>query len=144
MKLVIKSLALAIAAAGLAAPVMADTATTKGGFQIKSDDGNFEAKLGGRIHFDGNFYTDEKDIKSLSSGATTDKNNSQFFFRRARITIEGRAYDYTYSSKMTLLTPPKLQPRPTKASAKCGSVAKSWATRTCVSVRPSLTVVWKS
>lgn len=96
MKLVIKSLALAIAAAGLAAPVMADTATTKGGFQIKSDDGNFEAKLGGRIHFDGNFYTDEKDIKSLSSGATTDKNNSQFFFRRARITIEGRAYDYTY------------------------------------------------
>lgn len=98
MKLVIKSLALAIAAAGLAAPVMADTATTKGGFQIKSDDGNFEAKLGGRIHFDGNFYTDEDDIKAVGSGASaaTDKSNSQFFFRRARITIEGRAYDYTY------------------------------------------------
>ena len=92
MKLVIKSLALAIAAAGLAAPVMADTATTKGGFQIKSDDGNFEAKLGGRIHFDGNFYTSEKDIAT----AGADKKNSQFFFRRARITIEGRAYDYTY------------------------------------------------
>jgi phosphate-selective porin OprO/OprP len=92
MKLVIKSLALAIAAAGLAAPVMADTATTKGGFQIKSDDGNFEAKLGGRIHFDGNFYTSEKDLGS----ATAQDSNSQFFFRRARITIEGRAYDYTY------------------------------------------------
>lgn len=92
MKLVIKSLALAIAAAGMAAPVMADTATTKGGFQIKSDDGNFEAKLGGRIHFDGNFYTSEKDIAT----AGADKKNSQFFFRRARITIEGRAYDYTY------------------------------------------------
>lgn len=98
MKLVIKSLALAIAAAGLATPVVADTATTKGGFQIKSDDGNFEAKLGGRIHFDGNFYTDEDDIKAVGSGANaaTDKSNSQFFFRRARITIEGRAYDYTY------------------------------------------------
>jgi len=92
MKLVIKSLALAIAAAGLAAPAMADTATTKGGFQIKSDDGNFEAKLGGRIHFDGNFYTSEKDLGS----ATAQDSNSQFFFRRARITIEGRAYDYTY------------------------------------------------
>jgi phosphate-selective porin OprO/OprP len=92
MKLVIKSLALAIAAAGLAAPVMADTATTKGGFQIKSDDGNFEAKLGGRIHFDGNFYTSEKDL----GNATAQDSNSQFFFRRARITIEGRAYDYTY------------------------------------------------
>jgi len=92
MKLVIKSLALAIAAAGLATPAMADTATTKGGFQIKSDDGNFEAKLGGRIHFDGNFYTSEKDLGS----ATAQDSNSQFFFRRARITIEGRAYDYTY------------------------------------------------
>lgn len=92
MKLVIKSLALAIAAAGLAAPALADTATTKGGFQIKSEDGNFEAKLGGRIHFDGNFYTSEKDLGS----ATAQDSNSQFFFRRARITIEGRAYDYTY------------------------------------------------
>lgn len=92
MKLVIKSLALAIAAAGLATSAIADTATTKGGFQIKSDDGNFEAKLGGRIHFDGNFYTSEKDLGS----ATAQDSNSQFFFRRARITIEGRAYDYTY------------------------------------------------
>jgi phosphate-selective porin OprO/OprP len=92
MKLVIKSLALAIAAAGLAAPVMADTATTKGGFQIKSDDGNFEAKLGGRIHFDGNFFTDEDDI----AAAPADNSNSNFFFRRARITLEGRAYDFTY------------------------------------------------
>ncbi|MEK6788453.1 MAG: porin [Pseudomonadota bacterium] len=92
MKLVIKSLALAIAAAGLAAPALADTATTKGGFQIKSDDGNFEAKLGGRIHFDGNFFTDEKDI----AVAPADNSNSNFFFRRARITLEGRAYDFTY------------------------------------------------
>lgn len=95
MKLVIKSLALAIAAAGLAAPALADTATTKGGFQIKSDDGNFEAKLGGRIHFDGNFYTGEEE-KNAGFTAAQQKSNSQFFFRRARITIEGRAYDYTY------------------------------------------------
>lgn len=98
MKLVIKSLALAIAAAGLATPVMADTATTKGGFQIKSDDGNFEAKIGARIHFDANFYTDEDDIKAVGSGAnaSTDKSNSQFFMRRARLSLEGRAYDFTY------------------------------------------------
>ncbi|MES3040373.1 MAG: porin [Pseudomonadota bacterium] len=91
MKLVIKSLALAIAAAGLAAPALADTATTKGGFQIKSDDGNFEAKLGGRIHFDGNLYQDNK-----TDGLTNDKSNSQFFFRRARITLEGKAYDWNF------------------------------------------------
>lgn len=98
MKLVIKSLALAIAAAGLAAPAIADTATTKGGFQIKSDDGNFEAKIGARIHFDANFYTDEDDIKAVGSGAnaSTDKSNSQFFMRRARLSLEGRAYDFTY------------------------------------------------
>lgn len=98
MKLVIKSLALAIAAAGLATPALADKATTKGGFQIKSDDGNFEAKLGGRIHFDGNFYTSEKDLGTGTPAMvnTAQDSNSQFFFRRARITIEGRAYDYTY------------------------------------------------
>lgn len=95
MKLVIKSLALAIAAAGLAAPVMADTATTKGGFQIKSDDGNFEAKLGGRIHFDGNFYTGEEQ-KNSGFNAAAQKSNSQFFFRRARVTLEGKAYDWNF------------------------------------------------
>lgn len=95
MKLVIKSLALAIAAAGMAAPVMADTATTKGGFQIKSDDGNFEAKLGGRIHFDGNFYTGEEQ-KNSGFSAAAQKSNSQFFFRRARVTLEGKAYDWNF------------------------------------------------
>lgn len=89
MKLALKTLALAVAAAA-AGSAIADTATTKGGFQIKSEDGNFEAKLGGRIHFDGNFFVDEDDLSA------SDKTNSSFFFRRARITIEGRAYDFTY------------------------------------------------
>lgn len=76
----------------------ADTATTKGGFQIKSDDGNFEAKLSGRIHFDANLYLNEDYADKVGSrAAQADKDaNSQFFMRRARLTLEGRAYDYNY------------------------------------------------
>lgn len=88
----IKMTALAVFAASFAAPVLADTATTKGGFQIKSEDGNFSAKLGGRIHFDANVYTDDDDL------GLDDKElgKNQFFFRRARLTVEGKAYDFTY------------------------------------------------
>lgn len=62
--------------------------STKGGFQLKDDD--FEAKLGGRIHLDGIYYVDEDDLKTI------DKVNSTTAFRRARLTLEGRVYDWTY------------------------------------------------
>lgn len=66
----------------------ASVASTKGGFEIKSEDGNFTAKLGGRIHLDANVYTNDDDIKPSGE--------NQFFFRRARLTVEGKAYDFTY------------------------------------------------
>ncbi len=91
MKHAIKMTALAVFAASFAAPALADTATTKGGFEIKSEDGNFTAKLGGRIHFDGNYVIEEDTLP-----AATQKSNSTTDFRRARLSISGKAYDWTY------------------------------------------------
>ena len=96
MNMTIKTLAVAIAAATLATPALAaDEVKTKGGFQIKSEDGNFEFKLGGRIHFDGNYYVNE-DNKDSGFTAAAEKSNSQFFFRRARLSLEGKAYDWNF------------------------------------------------
>lgn len=86
----IKMTALAVFAASFAAPALADKATTKGGFEIKSEDGNFSAKLGGRIHFDGNYVIEEDDLGSA------EKRNSTTDFRRARLSVSGKAYDWSY------------------------------------------------
>ncbi|WP_323844670.1 OprO/OprP family phosphate-selective porin [Microbulbifer magnicolonia] len=75
----------ALAGAALINPVFADQAETKGGLEITSDDGNFSAELGGRIHFD--TYLFDPDIEDPVS--TTE-------FRRARITLSGQAYSWTY------------------------------------------------
>lgn len=69
----------------------ADTAETKGGITLKTDDGRFEAKVGGRIHFDSNIWDDNSaDADSIGDRSTS------LFFRRARITLEGKAYGWTY------------------------------------------------
>ena len=44
---------------------LADTASTKGGLQIKSEDGQFEAKLGGRLNLDAIYFIDEDDLDSV-------------------------------------------------------------------------------
>lgn len=67
----------------------ADSAETKGGIKIKSEDGRFEAKIGGRIHFDGNLFLDDDDLGVPGETSST-------FFRRARITLEGKAYGWKY------------------------------------------------
>ena len=69
----------------ISATSIADEAETKGGLKITSDDGNFSASLGGRIHFD--TYLFDTDIEDPVS--TTD-------FRRARITLKGSIYDWKY------------------------------------------------
>ncbi|MCK7597118.1 OprO/OprP family phosphate-selective porin [Microbulbifer sp. CAU 1566] len=69
----------------LSGTATADEAETKGGLKITSDDGNFSASLGGRIHFD--TYLFDTDIEDPIS--TTD-------FRRARITLKGNIYDWGY------------------------------------------------
>ncbi|WP_334178126.1 porin [Pseudoxanthomonas sp.] len=60
---------------------------TKGGMKITSADGKFEASLGGRIHFD--TYAFDRD---LNPGSTTGGTE----FRRARLTLSGKAYGWDY------------------------------------------------
>lgn len=67
----------------------AGTATeTKGGIGVKSEDGAFEFKLGGRIHFD---------VASLDSDDSgTYQEEGGAYFRRARLTLTGKAYGWDY------------------------------------------------
>ena len=58
---------------------------TKGGAKVTSADGKFEASIGGRIHFD--TYAFDRDIASTTG--TTE-------FRRARLTLGGKAYGWEY------------------------------------------------
>ena len=93
-KLYLATLISALSASVFAAPAPADLSSdtvisTKGGFEIKND--LFSAKIGGRIHFDGRYVNQEDDL-SASSQAT----NSNTAFRRARITLEGKAYGWGY------------------------------------------------
>jgi len=76
---------LAIAASN----VYADPAETKGGLLIKTEDGRFEGKVGGRIQFDTFVPVSDDDLASggLDSGTA---------FRRARLTLEGKAYGWKY------------------------------------------------
>lgn len=58
---------------------------TKGGIKVTSADGNFEAQLGGRIHFDA--YAFDRDV-AATTGTTE--------FRRARLTLKGKALGWDY------------------------------------------------
>lgn len=58
---------------------------TKGGIKITSADKKFEASVGGRIHFDA--YAFDRD--QASTTGTTE-------FRRARLTLQGKAYGWDY------------------------------------------------
>lgn len=81
-------LALAGASVGVA---QADLAETKGGVTIRTDDGRFEAKFGGRIHLDSNIFVDDDNDPDSIGDQTTD-----IFFRRARLILEGKAYGWMY------------------------------------------------
>ena len=58
---------------------------TKGGIKVTSADKKFEATVGGRIHFDA--YAFDRDIAPVTG--TTE-------FRRARLTLAGKAYGWEY------------------------------------------------
>lgn len=88
MKNLIKISAATAVALGLAQPALADTAETKGGITLKTDDGRFEAKVGGRIHLD---------FVSLDSDdSATYAEDGGAYFRRARLTLSGKAYGWEY------------------------------------------------
>lgn len=82
---------LACLMAGASGTAYADLAETKGGITIRTDDGRFEGKLGGRIHLDSNIFIEDEDDADGIGDQTTD-----LFFRRARLTLEGKAYGWTY------------------------------------------------
>ncbi|MDH5832876.1 OprO/OprP family phosphate-selective porin [Luteimonas kalidii] len=58
---------------------------TRGGIKVTSADKTFEASLGGRIHFDA--YAFDRD-QADTTGTTE--------FRRARLTLQGKAYGWDY------------------------------------------------
>lgn len=89
----LKYTAIAAVLAATAQSAYADTPVTKGGLTIKSDDGRFEATLGGRIHFDGALLNADRPDQT---GATANNENSGFYFRRVFITLKGKAYGWNY------------------------------------------------
>ncbi|HUP92125.1 MAG TPA: porin [Solimonas sp.] len=86
--------AIAAAVAAFSSAAFADPAETKGGIKIKTEDGRFEATVGGRIHIDFNLL--DNDTAALF-GSNTLSNNSTVFFRRARISLTGKAYGWEYN-----------------------------------------------
>jgi phosphate-selective porin OprO/OprP len=84
----IKLGAATLLALGLAQPVLADTSETKGGLTVKTDDGRFEMKIGGRLHLDG-YVWDESDV---TEGSTV----GGIFFRRTYLSITGKLYGWKY------------------------------------------------
>ena len=81
----------AVAAAPEPAP--GPVINTKGRFEVTSADGESSFRLGGRIHFDGNWYSDTGDI-GFGNGTQ---------LRRAWIDIEGRAWgDWQYKMAYNL------------------------------------------
>jgi len=61
------------------------TVSTKGGIKVTSADRKFEASLGGRIHLDAYaFDRDQADVTGTSE------------FRRARLTLQGKALGWDY------------------------------------------------
>lgn len=71
----------------------ADLAETKGGITVKTDDGRFEAKIGGRVHWDSNIPLDD-DADNIEQGVGEQRTDA--FFRRARLTIDGKAYGWNW------------------------------------------------
>jgi phosphate-selective porin OprO and OprP len=89
MNTVAKMTAIAAALLAMSGTAYGQKVETKGGVGITSDDGKYSVKVGGRIHLDTNFYVDDDDLEPVS--LPTD-----LFFRRARLTLEGKAEQFTY------------------------------------------------
>ncbi|MEH6357946.1 MAG: porin [Pseudomonadales bacterium] len=104
MKLKLISLAAAtlIASQANAGTVTTDGADiilkTKGGLEVKTTDGNYSFKIGGRMQLDYNSYDGVTNAGAVTPGDT----GSDAFFRRARIEIKGHANDWKYGLSYNL------------------------------------------
>lgn len=95
MNSVFKFSALALLLGAGAGTAHADSAETKGGIKIKTDDGRFEASIGGRLQFDGNLVMKD-DAAAFGSGSSSFVDRSSFYFRRIYLTFAGKAYGWKY------------------------------------------------
>jgi len=92
----IKLTAAAVLALGLAQPALADQAETKGGLTVKTDDGRFEFKLGGRFHIDAEAF-DGCSVGGVDcAGGTT---IGGMYLRRGYITTTGKLYGWKFKSE---------------------------------------------
>lgn len=89
MNTTLKLPAVAAALLAMSGAAYGQKVETKGGLSISSNDEKYSVKVGGRIHLDTNFYVDDDDLAPVS--LPTD-----IFFRRARLTLEGKAERFTY------------------------------------------------
>lgn len=89
MNTTLKLSAMAAALLAMSGAAYGQKVETKGGLSISSNDDKYSVKVGGRIHLDTNFYVDDDDLAPVS--LPTD-----IFFRRARLTLEGKAERFTY------------------------------------------------
>lgn len=96
----------AFVGAGIGA-AQADTAETKGGIKLKSEDGSFEASIGGRIMFDFFDLMEDEDARvydpagsgrstTFGSGVAGSDERSSTYFRRLYLTLRGKAYGWNY------------------------------------------------
>lgn len=85
----------AAALLALAPGAQADTAETRGGLKIRSDDGAFEFGLNGRIHYD-TYSIDADDGATLPGSSPASDAAGGSFFRRTRISLSGKAHGWEY------------------------------------------------
>lgn len=88
------------ALAALAGPVLAgllhaNGAMAGGASAIDSPDGNFSARVGGRLEFDGD-YDDNDNGSKIGSGVAGADSSDSFRFRRAWLTLTGDLYGFGY------------------------------------------------
>ena len=85
---------------GMVQPVLADQAETKGGLTVKTDDGRFEFKLGGRLHIDAYAFDGCDDGNAANGvgcpGGTT---IGGMFLRRGYIATTGKLYGWKFKSE---------------------------------------------
>lgn len=95
----IKIGALAALALGITQPALADTAETKGGLTVKTDDGRFEFKLGGRFHIDAYAFDGcAVDGADCADGTTL----GGMFMRRGYLTSTGKLYGWKFKHEFDL------------------------------------------
>lgn len=123
MKKTFKMTAIAAALAGLAGPAMADQAETKGGLTVKTDDGRFEFKLGGRLHIDAYDFLDCK-VNSADCAAGSTVNG--MFLRRGYLTMTGKLYGWKFKWEIDPSNPAATTNTATTGPVATASAATMW------------------